>query len=791
MKNKLEKHVKKTEYKWHLIFFLILLVVIHKFLLLKGIWFPIDASYRFPLFSNPYIEFFRTINSFGGLTYLGSDLYQINSSRWVTNFVDILLRFLFGDKWGFIFLLLLFFFSGYYFSFKLSEKLFDSHYVSFLTGLFYVFNPLAIFFISQPGIMLSYSFIPVFLYSITAFVLYRDFSVNNKFTFLLSLLILSSYPRVIGLILSFLAILFIAYWNYFLKFFRESWKKLFVISLLVILVSLPVIDSYLGLFKSSTYSKSAGEDPILYISKENNYLHDISYEIALRKPVHTAVSIGLDEYYDNFSISYSTDKVFRIYSFAYLGFLVLTFFTNFYGEKKYNFVKIVFSILLIINSLAYFIGKDAFMYFTYDIFPFISFSTSWVSLLFILCYCVIVGYNLKLGNYFLRGVTLIGLMLYLLISTRPLVLNKTYMQTLSSNEIPQEYARFFSENSNPISTFFYPTPNVHFSWAPYRQFLYHNNSNISWLDDNVRTTNSHYRDLFNGAIENFNCYFLRNIWLFNIKSIPLFWDTEENSSWRFITPTTSSELNSLLESCGEDLSCFQDGDISLYRPRDYEQWDYLLYSPHKIYFEDSYNVLFGDKLFQKGSLFLNKDANQRIGYAEDDLLNGKELEIKKSRYNRHKFYIRINDVDPSESFFIHLSQTFSSSWKFKWISKEEYDSAPCLDSYTSYNLSNNSYCNYKERVILLDDFKYLRRSEIEEKNHFFGNFSGNTWLVESDKIPSEYKSEDGNLYAVVIYDRQIVFSILLYISVVTLFILLLLTLISSIIKLIRRKNITI
>lgn len=791
MKNNFEENIKKTECKWHMLFFLVLFVVIHKFLLSRGIWFPIDASYRFPLFSNPYVELFRTINSFGGLTYFGSDVYQINSGRWLVYIVDILFRFLFGDRYGFILLLLLFFFAGYYFTFKLSRRLFDNYNIPFLIGIFYVFNPLAVFFISQPAIMLSYSFIPVFLYSIAGFALDRDFSFRNNLVFLFSLLFLSSYPRVIGLVLSFLIILFVYYWNYFFKFFRETWRNLFVLFLLAVLVNLPLIDSYLGLFRTSSYGYSTKEGSVSYLNKDDNYLYDISYEIALKKPLYTAINIGLDEYYDNYSVSFSIDKIFRIYSFIYLGFLILIYSVNFYREKEHSFVKLLFSTFLIVNSLAYFIGKEAFMHFTYDIFPFISFSTSWTSLLFILFYSIILGYNLKSQSYFLRGVTLVGLIIYLFISTRPLLLSNPYMQTLSREEIPQEYVGFFSGGSDPESSFFYPTPNVHFSWAPYRQFLYPNNSSLSWLDDNIRAGGVYYRDLFTKATENFNCNFIRNLWIFNIKSVPLFWDTEENSSWRFITPPTTHKLKILLDSCGENIESFEDGNISLYRPLDYEKWDYLLYSPQKILFEDSYNVLFDDKPFQNGSLILSKDVSPRIGYINGNLLKSKELEIKKSRYNRHKFYVKINGVNISESFFIHLSQTFSGSWKLKWITKGEYDSVPCINNYTSYDLSKNKYCNYKEKVILLDDLKYLRRSEIEAEKHFFGNFIGNTWLVETDKIPFEYDFEDGNLYAVVIFDKQIVFSILLYISTLTLVILLLLTLISSIIKLIMRKNITV
>ena len=730
---------------------------------------------------------FRALSSFGGQTYFGAEVGQLVSGRWLNSIIDITLRVVFGDKFGFIAYSFIFFFVSFLYTYKIARKFLKEEIYSFSVALFYAFNPLSLFFLSQTGMMLSYSFVPAFFNSFIDFFENEDFTAKNLFIFTFSILIIFTNIRIFGFVCIVLIILFIIRFRYYYHFFTHRLNRVLVLILILFLSFLPVTYFYVSDLGSPISEKNGST--YLYRVPDSNYLYDISYENSKNESFYSA--FYLKEVYDNFSVDFIRQRVVVVYSLIFLGFITYLFFRG-VDDSRYDIgIKILYILCIFLFNFAHFFSRDIFFKFTYSYFPILSFSTAWVSILLLFVLTLLLIRVFDTYSQEVKRVVFLGTIIYVLLSIAPISFDNTYTETASIEDVPSEYLDTFSPVLDIESTLFIPSPNTKFNWLPYRINLAHNNSSFEYLDDNVRYRSVNYRDLYAEIRDGLSCNVISNLWLFNIKSIPLFLDTEEDSSWKFITPTTTHRLKTLLESCGENLDSFEDGNISLYKPHDYEKWDYLLYSPHKIYFEDSYNVLLGDKLFQKGSLFLNKDANQRIGYAEDDLLNGKELEIKKSRYNRHKFYIRINDVNPSESFFIHLSQTFSSSWKFKWISKDEYENVPCLDNYLSYDLSNNKYCNYEEKVILLDDLKYLKRSEIEEKNHFFGNFSGNTWLVETDKISSDYKSEDGDLYAVVIYDKQIVFSVLLYISVVTLFILLLLTLVSSIIKLIRRKNITI
>ena len=72
-------------------------------------------------------------------------------------------------------------------------------------------------------------------------------------------------------------------------------------------------------------------------------------------------------------------------------------------------------------------------------------------------------------------------------------------------------------------------------------------------------------------------------------------------------------------------------------------------------------------------------------------------------------------------------------------------------------------------------------------NHKKGNFVGNTWMIEPDDIPSQVK-QGNEIYAVIIYEKQIYYTIALIISGFTFLILSLLALLDAYKKFQKSKN---
>jgi len=58
------------------------------------------------------------------------------------------------------------------------------------------------------------------------------------------------------------------------------------------------------------------------------------------------------------------------------------------------------------------------------------------------------------------------------------------------------------------------------------------------------------------------------------------------------------------------------------------------------------------------------------------------------------------------------------SWKIKWVNKSYFDEKTCIDEYNNYEITDNSVCHYKSKLLELDDIRLLNKPEINNKNHF-------------------------------------------------------------------------
>ncbi len=147
------------------------------------------------------------------------------------------------------------------------------------------------------------------------------------------------------------------------------------------------------------------------------------------------------------------------------------------------------------------------------------------------------------------------------------------------------------------------------------------------------------------------------------------------------------------------------------------------------------------------------------------------IRYKKSVLQPTKIYAKFGNIDLSKPFLVQLNQTFGMSWKLKWISKEEFEEKQCIDEYQEFDITQNKYCNYKAQILDIADTKYLDNPEVPSSQHFEGNFVGNAWLVKPENIPENMRN-DHELYAVIIYEKQIWYNWALIISGTTFVVLL-------------------
>jgi hypothetical protein len=131
-----------------------------------------------------------------------------------------------------------------------------------------------------------------------------------------------------------------------------------------------------------------------------------------------------------------------------------------------------------------------------------------------------------------------------------------------------------------------------------------------------------------------------------------------------------------------------------------------------------------------------------------------KISSKSSMDNVTKYLIKIENVEKGKPFLVQLNQTFGMSWKIKWVDKNYFEEKKCLSGWEEFPLSNNATCPIRFNLLDWKDFGLLFTPAVSNSNHFEGNFVGNSWLVKPQDIPKDLQNEK-ELYAVIVYEKQI------------------------------------
>ena len=222
---------------------------------------------------------------------------------------------------------------------------------------------------------------------------------------------------------------------------------------------------------------------------------------------------------------------------------------------------------------------------------------------------------------------------------------------------------------------------------------------------------------------------------------------------------------------------------SIYQLKWISNYDNRIYSPKVVNRYDSIEDYYNSDIdINSNPLIINK----ALPYINNNDISSVNISYKKSPNSPNKYLIKISDFKDSESFIIHFNQSFSKSWKLKWIDKKQFENIKCNDSHISFTITNNSYCNYSEKSLLkLDDYSLLKNKWIDEGLHFSGNFIWNSWLISKQDIPWKIINDD-ELFAIIIYNKQLYYTLYLTIIWLSLIIILLITIIEECLLYIKR-----
>lgn len=795
--------MKNTNMKFRIVtfsIFLLLTIAVLSFLVFwRWVWSYYDAVWLLPFIKTngyEYINYFNILSD--GYNYFWYDSTQLISTR-LSFLIFIFLDYIAGFKYWLMLYFALHFFCSWYFTSRFLEYFFEKKLAN-LWWIFFAFNIFSVYFLSMPGFLLAYCGLPLILYGGYSFM--RQWKIFYVLIYLVGIYFSISYTRFIGIYWLFILLLFIlAYRD--LRKFHHFYKRIAIIATTSILLFLPFIFSII----------------VPYITGENEYFSWFSN--------YAKVTSGFTWYYDylnsytnvinQFIVSWLTPNVtqlitenilFIVCSFLFL-FWIFIFFLfhkkNSFLKNKYDLFFILFFIAsLFVAGSAKFLTSDQFTLFNYKIFPFLANNLGYIKLyivlgiLYFILRLLILIKNTKI-NIFLYTTSI----LYCILPIWAILINLDdyRVSTYSISDIPEEYFdQFYTDEIVNEATMTFPYWLLYFNWFDgYPNQIPKSVWNYPKLfDDNVRMVNAKQSELkkFDSDYEKVN--FFNNMSIFNLKNAVVFTNISNaqvgkddwlDKNFDFIGLAQTQKQQFLTNSWL--VATNLNKEFSFFKLKNSESYEFKIYAPSNIinreisnFFDISVDILSKPVIIDSTSFNKPNSINNFIIPNENKNIH---LFIKNSEMNPSKYYMKISDFDNSKPFLIQMNQTFWINWKVKWISKLDYDNKSCIVDFKNYIISQNSFCQYDYKLFDLGDIKFLDNYEVNPINHFEWNFIGNTWLITPDDIPDNMKDEK-ELYAIIIYEKQIWYAWTLVLAWVTFAILILLSLWECVRDFRKKKN---
>lgn len=766
---------------WKIIRFFILSIIIFTSLSFlwfnKWIWLYSDSGYT-PITIERTIQYILPFSWNWNESYLSYDNTLLHSTRYIQDLINIL--------WQNITFFLFFVFC-FLFSYKVFRFLYNESW-SFLGALIYTFNPISIYFLNLPWFFFSYFSLPLIIYAIYSFI-----KTKKYIYILLSILwfyFLLSYTRILGifwLLLVFIGIFFIKDLYWFIK--KNIYKTIFFVFMHIIFF-LPFL--FALLYPSFSGDKLYFQGIWNYASESMELYGNSFYNWLLNTPFYEWFI--LKEPIKNFSWDFQNNLIYKMISLLF--FSIILIYTLLYKRNNDYLITKLWLLLLFtifIIMWPHFLPLWIFINISYKYFPFISSNTFWLFLIYIPIISLFTAFLLnlfKINSQILsyRFITILSYV-FIFFSLWWIILQNDKLNNISIEDIPKAYVNtFYAKEIQKYSYISYPSPKEYplvFKWSYYPFFIQNNSRYQPLLSDNKRLVNYKQSYLHWNIKKDYNY----NLAILNLKNIFVFKDILNPKIGEF-------EYYEVKDYVWESKMYYYKliNDSNLYVKQDNEnfaqfwlnyddKYEYKIYSPAKIipseidtFFETKIDIydkplLVDSKSFQK----IENIENFKIPKENQNI----NINVKESVLNPTKHYIKLSNIDTSKPFLLQMNQTFGMSWKIKWVDKSYFNEKPCLDEYTNYSITDNSVCQYKSKLIELEDIRLLGKPEVNNKNHFEWNFVWNTWIINPEDIPNEMKWEK-ELYAVIIYEKQIYYSYALIISWLTFLILIILTIIQEI-----------
>lgn len=710
--------------------FILLLISANLFLLKDGYWFAQDTGF-WPKNNQEalmmLIQQLRVFINFG--YYLGFDQGLFNFTRIETTSFIAMLSYLFGFAGSQIVFIL----SGYiltFFSFYLFSGIFFSNKnARYVLALLYTFNP---FSYTLQGYIFYSSTIPLFLYS------YYKYFYSSKDTRLIYLLlnIFSAYLWVAYI--RFLQGNFFVIIPYIVYLFFKHNKHLSIKKLVILSIA------YIFLFSPSIYSVSAqlvekSQTAFFY----GNLLGKFVGKEEMIKAFNLFQSIGMDLY---------TGKIWIITGILF--FLAIEFLIITLPKKHYNWF-IGLNLVLILFSITLFrldnITGDAVYLKLLPFFPFIINGSFFALFVLYLPSVVLIGLLTKDRVHYLY----IFASLFIITAALPFLnLSDPQFKKVDLSVIPAPYHKYFIDPYPGIveATYYYPDR----SWRA----EYMDKANIKYIcfyfglhypyvifDDPRLVTGDRFY-LSQALYRQTDINNLRVT--HNLKNIIVPNDAVNKKDIEIIKTAHQKFNNNLL------LDSHVNENFTQYYFKDKDLYDFYIFSPSKILYRRSIDSLTDNSIQIQDKPVLLSPSSKIFS---DDIQSAK-VAYKISPWEATKYYLHISNITSGKPFIIQLNQDFKSTWKIKLMDKKYFNNIKCISDWEIFPITNNERCQYNSNLLEIKDTELLVKQNAYDDNHIQSNFINNAWII----TPKNNK----DIYAVIIYEKQIYYTITIFIFGTTL-----------------------
>lgn len=719
-------------------------------------------------------EWFNFLNSISQITYFWYDESPILGMRWIW--------YVFANYLPIFFVYFIYFIANYYFSYQILKNNFGSQSAK-LWALFFTINPVSLFFLNQIGFIFAYTSIVIIIYGFIEYLKHSYF--RHLFIIIIWFLFLTSYTRITWIYGIFLIWLWIISYKHIYNFILENPRKTVIHAVLVILALAPFL--FAVLWGHIVWDKE-------YFSWISNYSDSsISWWDNLYKSINSSDAIkwfSITEPTRNYLEKYHNNMFFLIFTSLFTILIIIK------SAVSKNLNKYIFYILwvliwsIFLRFSGKFLSQENFVNLNYKFFPFLTNNTNWILLLYIVTIAYLISFCFNKLDAYEKKTWKTLIYLFIIINILPLILqwnnDKLWLiKTWDFSPVYQEYI-FWSDNKNEASIL-YPDYKIYNSQSPYFIYYHYNKNNKLTLSNNSRFITGKQAELSKAIQKNTDN--VENNSILNVKNILIFNEVDKAEKNQFDYYTNidySSKIKKyndiiLTNTSFKDESKYK--DISYFSHKESTNYEYFIYSPQSVE-----EIELDDFYKQEIDVTNRPVIVDSISFHKPEKLNSFELadsnkniriDYKKSTINPTKYFLKLSDVDTTESFLLQLNQTFGMSWKLKWGDQEEFYRYKCLEDYKYFPITNNSFCHIQDGYLdSVKDYRYFNNQAVKESNHFEWNFVGNTWLVEPDDIRNK-DQWSSDLYAIIIYEKQFWYIMSILISIWTLWLLLLLTIIQE------------